>query len=129
MPAIKLNYEYYMTPFELFDCKIRKLAIQNHELENVKTKITQRAYPLFDNYNFWNELNISKEKYLALKGVPNNKNIILQMAEKDNSVVLVNEADYIKRMKKNLLVVSKFKETTVETGKEINLLLRSMKAN
>ena len=73
---------------------------------------------------FWNELNINKEEYLALKGLSSNKNIILQKADKGNSVVLVNKADYIKRMKELLSDVSKFKEITVEPGKEINLLLQ-----
>ena len=50
--------------------------------------------------------------------------IILQKADKGNSVVLVNKADYTKRMKELLSDVSKFKEITVEPGKEINLLLQ-----
>ena len=53
----------------------------------------------FDNYSFWNELNISKKEYLTLKGLSSNKNIILQKAGKGNSVVLVNKVDYFKRKK------------------------------
>ena len=33
----------------------------------VKTDIKKEAYSSFDNYNFWNELNISKEEFLAIK--------------------------------------------------------------
>ena len=124
LPLIKLNYGDYMTPFELFYREIRKLPIEDHELEKLKTEIKKEAYLSFDNYNFWNELNINKEEYLALKGLSSNKNIILQKADKGNSVVLVNKADYIKRMKELLSDVSKFKEITVEPGKEINLLLQ-----
>ena len=50
-----------MTTFELFYREIRKLPIEDHELEKVKTEIKKEAYSSFDNYNFWNELNISKE--------------------------------------------------------------------
>ena len=53
----------------------------------------------FDNYSFWNELNTSKKEYLTLKGLSSNKNIILQKADKGNSVVLVNKVDYFKRKK------------------------------
>ena len=123
LPPIKLNYGDYMTPFELFYREIRKLPIEDHELEKVKTEIKKEAYSSFDNYNFWNELNISKEEFLALKGLSSNKDIILQKADKGNSVVLVNKADYTKRMKELLSDGSKFKEITVEYGKEINLLL------
>ena len=58
-----------------------------------------------------------------MKGLSSNKDIILQKTDKDNSVVLVNKADYTKRMKELLSDGSKFKEITVEYGKEINLLL------
>ena len=51
---------------------------------------------------------------MALKGLSGNKDIILQKADKGNSVVLVNKADYTKRMKELLSDASKFKEIAVE---------------
>ena len=66
-----------------------------------------------------------------MKDLSSNKDIILQQADKGNLVLLVNKADYTKRMKELLqqeLVqqedVSMFKEITVEPGKDINLLLQ-----
>ena len=66
-----------------------------------------------------------------MKDLSSNKDIILQQADKGNSVLLVNKADYTERMKELLqqeLVqqedVSMFKEITVEPGKDINLLLQ-----
>ena len=61
---------------------------------------------------------------MAFKGLSSNKDIILQKADKGNSVVLVNKADYNKRTKELLSDLSKFTEITVERGKEINLLLQ-----
>ena len=61
---------------------------------------------------------------MALKALSSNKDIILQKADKSNSVVLVNKADYTKRMKELLSDASKFKEIIVELGKDINLLLQ-----
>ena len=54
---------------------------------------------MFDNYNFWNEINISKEEFLVLRGISNHEVIILQQVDKANSVVLVNKVDYAKKMK------------------------------
>ena len=113
-----------MIPSELFYYEIWKLLIEDHELEKDKTEIKKETYSSFDNYSFWNEPNISKKTFLALKGLSSNKDIILQKVDKGNSVVSVNKADYTKRMKELLLDVSKFKEITVEPGKEINLLLQ-----
>ena len=76
LPPIKLNYGNYMTPFEFFYCEIRKLPIEDHELEKVKTEIKKEVYMSLNNYNFWNEFNISKEEFLALKGLSSNKDII-----------------------------------------------------
>ena len=78
LPPIKLNYGDYITPLEPFYRKIRKLPTEDHELEKVKTEIKKEVHSLFDNYNFWNELNISKEEFLALKGLSSNKYIVLQ---------------------------------------------------
>ena len=61
---------------------------------------------------------------MALKGLSNNNNIILQKADNGNSVVLVQKTDYTMRMKELLSNVSKFQEITVKPGKEINLLLQ-----
>ena len=71
-----------MPSLELFYHGIRKLPIEDHELEKVKTEIKKEACSLFDNYNFWNKLNISKEGFLALKGLSINEEIILQKADK-----------------------------------------------
>ena len=62
-------------------------------------QIKKEAYSLFDNYNFWNEINISKEEFLVLRGISNHEVIILQKVDKANSVVLVNKVDYAKKMK------------------------------
>ena len=66
----------------------------------------------------------AKKEFLALEGLSSNKDIILQKADKGNSVVSVNKADYIKTMKKIFLNVSKFKEMSFGPGKKINLSLQ-----
>ena len=95
LPPIKLNYGDYMTPFELFYREIRKLPIEDHELEKVKTEIKKEAYSSFDNYNFWNELNISKDEFLALKGLSSNKDINL-LKHEDKLI------EFLKRVKSSV---------------------------
>ena len=59
-------------------------------------------------YSFWNELNISKEEHVALKGLSTSKDLlIIQKSGKGNSVVLLNRNDYIKRMSEMLSDSSK----------------------
>ena len=75
LQPIKLNYGDHMTQFELFYLEIRKLPIEDHELQKVRIGIKNEAYSSFDNYFFWNELNISKEEFLALESLSSNKGI------------------------------------------------------
>ena len=37
LPPLKLNYDDYVAPFELFYSEIKKLLIEDHELEKLKT--------------------------------------------------------------------------------------------
>ena len=52
--------------------------------------------------SFIYELNISKEQYMDLKGLSCNENIISQKVDKGDSVISINRADYVKRMKQLL---------------------------
>ena len=128
LPPITRNYGDYMRPFELFYREIRKRPIEDNELEKVKTEIYKEAYSSFNNHVFRNELNIPKEEFLALKGLSSNKDIILQKADKDNSVVLVNKADYAKRMKKLLSIQVSLKKLLLNLERRL-ISYYSMKAN
>ena len=55
-------------------------------------------------------MSLISEEFLALKGLSSNKDVILQKADKGNSAVLVNKANYTKRMKELLSDVSKFEQ-------------------
>ena len=93
LPPIKLNYGYYMMiPFELFYCKIRKLRIGDHELEKKSRKILKRKHIhhlINTDFGTSQEEDISQEEDMALKVLSSNKNVIVQKANKSNSVVLV----------------------------------------
>ena len=65
LPLIKLNNGDNLTPFEMFYFfyyEIRKLLIEDQELEKVKADV--------DTNKLWNKFNISKEEHRAWKGSP-----------------------------------------------------------
>ena len=92
-------------------------------MERLKVEIKREVFSSYDNYSFWDELNISKEEHVALKGLSTN-NLIIQKSDKGNSVVFLNRNDYIKRLNEMLSDSSKFKKLNVKPGKEINFLLQ-----
>ena len=124
MPPVKFNYVDYLTPFELLFRDVAKLPVFDNILERLKVEIKREAFLSNDNYRFWDELNISKEEHVALKGLSTNNDLIIQKSDKGNSVVLLNRNDYIKRLNEMLSDSSKFKKLNVKSGKEINFLLQ-----
>ena len=120
---MKFNYVDYLTPFELLFRDVAKLPVFDNILERLKVEIKREAFLSNDNYRFWDELNISKEEHVALKGLSTNNDLIIQKSDKGNSVVLLNRND-IKRLNKMLSDSSKFKKLNVKSGKEINFLLQ-----
>ena len=56
---------------------MKKLRVQNNILERIKTELKKEAFTSYDNYNFWQELNISREEYKTIKELqytPDNSN-------------------------------------------------------
>ena len=119
MPPVKLNYADYLTPFELLFRDVAKLPVSDNILERLKVEIKREAFSSYDNYSFWDELNISKEEHVALKGLSTNNNLIIQKSDKGNSVVLLNRNDCIKRLNEMLPDCSKFKKLNVNLEKRL----------
>ena len=68
---------------------------------------------------------ITSDEFKTLKDLSSSKEILIQKADKGNSVVILNKYDYIKRMNEMLLGIDKFKNLNVKPGKELNLLLKN----
>ena len=93
LPSIKLNYGDYMTPSHLFYPKIWRMPTEDHELERKQI------------IDFGTSLTLAKKSIWHWK-ICSNKNIVVQKVYKGNSVILVNRADCVKRIKELLSDVS-----------------------
>ena len=82
------------------------------------------CFSSFENFKFKDELNITPHELKALKDLSSRKDIIIQKADKGNSVIILNKRDYIKRMTEMLSDIKKLKKLDVKPGKELNLLLK-----
>ena len=101
-----------------------KLPVSDNILEWLKVEIKREVFSSYDNYSFWDQLNISKEGHMALKDLSANNDFIIQKSDKGNSLVLLNRNDCIKRLNEMLSDFSKFRKLNVKLGKEINFLLQ-----
>ena len=64
--------------------------------------------------------NLSKEKHFALKNLVKNKDLIIQEADKGNTVVILNKNDCNLKMKKILSDTSKFQKLSIDKNKVLN---------
>ena len=90
LPAKKLNYAEYLTPYELLLFRdIKKLSVDDSILERVKVDMKKICLFLFENFKFNDELNITRDELKALNDLSSRKDIIIQKADKSNSVVML----------------------------------------
>ena len=107
LPPKKLSYLDYLVNFELFYRSIDNLNILSGDnLDYVKTKIKDLALTSFRNYN----------AFEALKDLSGNCNLIIQKADKGNSVVLVENDVYIRHIEKILDDATKFEKVKSKKG-------------
>ena len=104
----KANKPCIEQKFELFYRNICNLGIlSNKDLDFVKTR-KEAALSSYQNYNNNVPQHLSKEEFLALQNQRKNKNIVIQKFDKGNSVVVVDEADYLDKMDNLLNDTRKF---------------------
>ena len=81
----------------------------------VQTKIKDLALTSFRNYNA-NIPYLSNEEFEALKNLSANCNLIIQKADKGNSIVLVEKNVYIRHTEKILDDATKFEKIKIKKG-------------
>ena len=117
LPPKKLNHADYLTNFELFYRSIWNLdVLSNSDLDFVKTKIKDAALNSLHFYNGTVLQNLSDEELEALERLSKNKNLVVQKAHKDNSMVLVNRYVYVKHMENILKDNTKFEKVDIKLG-------------
>ena len=100
-----------------------------NSLSFIKTRLKISTFTSFRSYDCNSEINLSKNERLALNNLINNKNIIIQKSDKDNSVVLLDKYKYLEGMSKTLNNSAKFEILQFDDDKELNYILNLEKKN
>ena len=64
--------------------------------------------------------NLSKDEQFALSTLIKNKDLVIQKADKSDTVVILNAKDYNLKMKKILSDTSKFHKLSIDQNKVLN---------
>ena len=71
--------------------------------------------------------NLSEEELKALHNLRKQKHLVIQKADKGNTVVITEKNAYIKKMKEIISDTTKFEQINMEQDKELNFLSKSEK--
>ena len=117
LPPKQLSYSDYLINFELFYRSIDNLKILSGDnLDFIKTRIKDTALTSFRNYNANVPQHLSNEEFEALKTLSGNCNLVIQKADKGNSVVIVEKDVYVRHMETILSDFNKFEKVSIKKG-------------
>ena len=121
-------YADYMLPFELLFYGIKTNDLAVSQSSSIKSKLLDTA---FTSYNFIERKrpvsNLSEAELNALENLTKNKNLVIQKADKGNTVVIINKSDYKTKIKDILSDSTKFKKLEIGENKQLNFLINNEK--
>ena len=124
LPSNGMSYGDFMLPFELFYRDIKALAPSPDDLLHVKSKLTNVAFSSFNSFKrvAKYEKNLSDDELVALNHLMSNKDIVVQKADKGNTVVITDKTVYTEAVKGILDDETKFKKLGIQCTNEKELL-------
>ena len=115
-----LNYADYMLPFELLFRDIDLLDIPRTDRDFIQGRLRDCAFTSYRDAGNNTDKNLLKDEQFALSTLIKNKDLVIQKADKGNTVVILNKKDYNLKMKKILSDTSKFHKLSIDQNKVLN---------
>ena len=113
-----------MLPFELLHRDVDFLRVSNLDKEFIKSRLRDSAFSSYEDTGKTLEKNFSIEEFDALKILLRSKDIIVQKADKGNTIVILNRKDYVYKTKNILNDKStKFQKVYIDHDKILNYLI------
>ena len=117
-----IEYSEFLLPFELLFRDIKREDLCNEDMSVIKARLLDTALISYQNFSRDREPpgNLTSSEFKALKRLSKNKDIVIQKADKGNTVVILDKCSYISAIEEILNDNSKFSKLDIPTGKEIN---------
>ena len=129
IPPKKIECSKFLLPFKLPFCDIKSNSESSIDLASVKARLKDTAFTSYSAFNKDNSphSNISKDELESLCKLKNNNNLVIQKAEKGNTIVILDRDSYLKSFETLLKDSSKFKNIPVASVKDLNYKIDSEK--
>ena len=117
-----IEYSEFLLPFELLFRDIKREDLCNKDMSLIKARLLDTALTSYQNFSSDKDPpeNLTPSEFKALKRLSKNKNIVIQKANKGNTVVILDKCSYISSIEEILNDNSKFSKLDIPAGKEIN---------
>ena len=117
-----IEYSEFLLPFELLFRDIKREDLCNEDMSVIKARLLDTALTSYQNFSRDREPpeNLTSSEFKALKRLSKNKDIVIQKADKGNTVVILDKCSYISAIEEIFNDNSKFSKLDIPTGKEIN---------
>ena len=117
-----------MLPFELLFRDIKTNDLTTSQSSPIKSKLLDTAFTSYDFLKRKRPVSNLREAELnALENLTKNKNLLIQKADKGNTVVNINKNDYKTKIKNILSDSTKFNKFEFGDNKHLNFLINSEK--
>ena len=97
-PLKTLNILITLLPFEKLFRDANSLNSSSFDKECVKSRLQDCAYSSFKQVSKISDKNLPDEEIKPLKNLIENKDLLIQKADKGNTIVILNKNDYISRL-------------------------------
>ena len=123
-----MEYADFMVSFELLYRDIKTTNLNTLQNETIRSKLLDTTSSSFDTFkkNKPNN-NLSKIESQALNSLLQNKDVIIQKADKGNAIVVFDKDAYKKKMKVIISDRSKFETFDIQEEKHLNFTLNKEK--
>ena len=118
----KIEYSEYLVPFELLYRDLKKEEISSDDLSIIKARLLDTALTSYQDFVNDKSLpeNLSSSEFKKLQSFTKNNNIVIQKADKGNTVVILDKNSYLESVENILKDNSKFLKMDFPIGHEFN---------
>ena len=126
IPPKKLKYQDYLLPFELLYRDVMNEDTVKDSLNHLQARLKDIGLSSFRAYNRKDHRfeNLTPNEYEAFLGLASNENLIIQKADKGNTVVIVDKLSYVQKMEDLLSDTTKFSKVNFNLKHKVNRELR-----
>ena len=119
-----IEYSEFLLPFELLFRDVKQENFHSEDLSLIKARLLDTALSSHESFSRdeSSSENLTESEFKALRHLSKNKNIVIQKADKGNTIVILDKISYIRAIEEILNDHTKFSNPEIPAGKEINYI-------